>query len=1052
VDFHILGPLEVVSGDGRVIDLRGAKLRLLLAVLVVRAPRVVSAATLMDVLWRDDPPRSGANALQAQISKLRRLFQEADGPRGADLLRTSPTGYSLDVDPDRIDAGRFTRLAAQGRELQLTGDPRAAVDTLSEALALWRGPALDEFDDDMIDGERVRLAEDRLACLEDRLDAELALGRHDAITGELEALVIEHPGRERLWAQLMTALYRSGRQTDALAAYKSARTRLVDEFGIEPGPALQALELSILDQTVELRTAGGHSDRPPPTNIHPDLTACIGRDREIADVARIVDDRRLVTLVGPGGVGKTRVAVEVATRTRIRWPDGSWLVELGPLAGDGAVARALSTLFASRLGGDSDRGEREAPLLDQLLTGLESAQTLIVLDNCEHVLDEASRVVDKLVRQCPGVRVLATSREALGVTGEAVRPIEPLMLEHAIELFAARAADASGAFTMDDVRPVVSDICERLDHLPLALELAAARTRAFTPAQLLNQLNDRLRVASPAHSARPERHKTLRSTVEWSYDLLFDDERRLFSRLSVFAGGFTRAAAEAVCADADLAGDRLADALVHLVDKSLLIMDPSSGRFRLLQTVSEFASERLDAVGETSALRDRHLSWMADFTEGATEGIRGEDQRAWFELLRHEGPNLRKCRQWALTDGDAVAGLRVATNLGWYAFVGALVPDPAGALIALLERAVDADATLRCRATMYIGLLEHRPDISLEHALRAIELARAIDDPALFSECAVQAALPLATRYGRIEEARTLAAEARTASMASDDAWGLAHVHAANGMIAFEAGDLAASADAFSRSAAAYHSLGDHGTAGLAELRMTHVDELAGRFLDAKATAVSALESCRESGFFSSLMLTARLSWFALREGDVDLAVALGLDAVYEAHRPCTPSVRAAALFSLGAAHVRAGNHDLANTELSESAVVLERFGLVRQLVLAHSQLGDLAGRTGDVELACRLHQAAVRRAMTIRFPWLISHTLGGLAAALLDAHDIERARPVLELVAGLNASFAIQPTDAEVAELALLDERAGRSSSAPDSGDAPWAWSTAEELVASLG
>ncbi|HWM18954.1 MAG TPA: BTAD domain-containing putative transcriptional regulator [Ilumatobacteraceae bacterium] len=1048
MDFRILGPLEVVGDDGRAIEVRGAKVRLLLAVLIVRAPRVVSAATLMDVLWRDDPPRSGANALQAQISKLRRLFTEADGPTGGDLLRTHPTGYSLSVDSDHIDAGRFSRLADAGRDLQMAGNLHVAVETFNEALSLWRGAALDEFEgDDAIDIERVRLGEDRLACLEDRLDAELALGRHDALIGELEASVTQNPGRERLWAQLMTALYRAGRQTDALAAFKSARTRLIDEFGIEPGPALHAVELAILEQTIEL-PATSRPDRPPPTNIHPDLAACVGREAEIADIVRILDDRRLVTLVGPGGVGKTRVAIEAATRARARWPDGSWLIELDPLTGDGSVVRALSSRFASRLGGENSQLDRDAPLLDQLVAGLESAQTLIVLDNCEHVLDEAARVVDRLVRQCPGVRVLATSRQALGITGEAVRPLDPLLLDDAIELFATRAADASGTFEIDDVRQVVSDICERLDQLPLALELAAARTRAFTPEHLLTQLNDHLRVAPAAHSARPERHKALRSTVEWSYNLLFDDERRLFARLSVFAGSFTRAAAEAVCSDEQLAGDDLVDALVHLVDKSLLTMDPVAGRFRLLQTVAEFAAERLEATSETSVLRDRHLAWMADFTDGATDGIRGRQQRAWFDALHHEGPNLRKCRQWALTDGDPVTGLRVATNVGWYAFVGARVPEPAEALIALSERATHADATLRCRAAMYIGLLGHQPDQCLEHALRAVESARLIADPVLFCECAVQAAMPLAARHGRIDEALALVAEARRALTDVDDPWGLAHIDAAEGMIAFVASDLTAAAAAFARSAAAYHAAGDPGTAGLSELRLTEIEELAGRFDDAKATALRALRTSRDSGLLSSLLLTARLSWFALREDDVDQALALGLDALYEAHQPCTPPVRAGALLATGAAHARAGDHEIAAVELAEAVAVYERFGLTRLLALAQAQLGDLAGRTGDVDAARDLYRSAVRRAMAIKMPWLTSHALVGLARTMLAVDDAARARAILDIVADVNAAFAIQATEAEASELVLLGERAGRAPAGPIADATGWDWAIAEERL----
>ena len=674
---RLFGELEAEHA-GVPVPVRGAKQRALLALLALRPGQPVSADRLIDVLWGDGQAANPANALQAQIGQLRRTL-------GATAIVTTEAGYALDVGPDDVDVVRFEQLAAQGRRLFEEGETALASTTLGEALRLRRGEPLADFTyAGFFDAERARLDELTLVAIETRAEADLVLGRHGELVGELEALCREHPLRERLWELLMLALYRAGRQAEALRAYTEARDRLVDELGIDPGPALRELEARILAQDPSLAAAGpaGLAAVPAPMatgNLRERLSSFVGRTAELEELSEAVRSSRLVTLIGPGGVGKTRLAVEAAATLREEHRDGAWLVEFASVTEpDGvapAVAGALGAAVAGLIGPPSPDSTVE--LIVRYLAG---RSLLVVFDNCEHVIDQAAALAETLVGTVPGLRLIATSREPLGVPGEVLVSVGPLALPAAVELFVDRARAVRPGFTADGhTRPVIDDICRRLDGLPLAVELAAARLRSLTLATLAERLDDRFRLLTVGARTALPRQQTLRAVVDWSYDLLFEDERRLFARLSVFAGGCDLDAAEAVCADDQVPAGEILDVLSRLVDKSL-VAAPDAGRdarFTQLQTLWQYGRDRLGESGEADAMCARHGAYYRQMAEDAHEGLRGATGPMWRERLTSELGNLRAALDWFIARGDADAALSLASGMAWLWFINSDVVEGA---------------------------------------------------------------------------------------------------------------------------------------------------------------------------------------------------------------------------------------------------------------------------------------------------------------------------------------------------------------------------------------
>ena len=666
---RLFGELEAVAA-GVPVPVRGAKQRALLALLALRPGQPVSADRLIDVLWGDGQAAHPANALQAQIGQLRRTL-------GPAAILTTEAGYALDAGPEDVDVVHFEQLAAKGRHLFEEGETALASTTLNEALRLRRGEPLTEFAyAGFADAERAHLADLTLVAIETRAEADLALGRHGELVGELEALCRAHPLRERLWELLMLALYRAGRQAEALRAYTDARDRLVDELGIDPGPALRELEARILAQDPSLAAAGpaGLAVVPAPMatgNLREPLSSFVGRSAELQELSEAVRSSRLVTLIGPGGVGKTRLAVEAAAMLRQEQRDGAWLVEFASVTEpDGvapAVAGALGAATAGLAGPPSP-----ASTVELIVRYLAGRSLLVVFDNCEHVIGQAAALAETLAGTVPGLRLIATSREPLGVPGEVLVPVGPLALPAAAELFADRARAVRPGFTADGhTRPVIDDICRRLDGLPLAVELAAARLRSLTLATLAERLEDRFRLLTVGARTALPRQQTLRAVVDWSYDLLFEDERRLFARLSVFAGGCDLDAAEAVCADGQVPAGEVLDILSRLVDKSL-VAAPDAGRdarFVQLQTLWQYGRDRLDESGEVDAVCARHAAYYRQMAEDAHEGLRGATGPMWRERLTSELGNLRAALDWFLARGDADAALSLASGMAWLWFI-----------------------------------------------------------------------------------------------------------------------------------------------------------------------------------------------------------------------------------------------------------------------------------------------------------------------------------------------------------------------------------------------
>ncbi|WP_144121734.1 BTAD domain-containing putative transcriptional regulator [Catellatospora sichuanensis] len=658
----MLGSFEVQVGDGGTVDVPGARLRALLAALALEPGRIVPRTRLVDWIWGEESPADAVNALQVLVSRLRKVLPDG-------FVEARSGGYRLAVDPEAVDVSRFEHLVAQAR----TADDPARVDLLRSALGLWRGTAMEGI---ALQGSRafdaavVGLGERYLAVLGDRVDAEVRLGRGADLVSELTDLVARYPLREGLVAALMRGLAEAGRGAEALTVYQQLSERLADELGVDPSAELSALHTALLRGEI-----GGRAENRR-TNLRAELTTFVGKEDDVAAVAELATRHRLVTLTGAGGSGKTRLATETARTMLGDLPDGAWLVELAPLGAGAELAQATLTAIGLR---DQSGGASGADAVDRLVAAIRERVMLLVLDNCEHMIEAVSEFADRLLGECRKLRIVATSREALGITGEALWQVEPLALpaegadpaeagsSPAVRLLRDRADAVRRNIGSDEqTLATMARVCRALDGMPLAIELAAARLRTMSVDQLADRLDDRFLLLTGGSRTALARHRTLRAVVDWSWDLLSEAERDLLRRLSVFTGGVSLEAAERVCAD----GEQALDLLTALVEKSLLVSyGAGAPRYRMLNTIREYAVQRLAEAGETETARRAHLAYVTELAESADPHLRRAEQLTWLAALEAEHDNISAALRGAIAQGWAQDAMRLVAAAGWYWFL-----------------------------------------------------------------------------------------------------------------------------------------------------------------------------------------------------------------------------------------------------------------------------------------------------------------------------------------------------------------------------------------------
>ncbi|MFI6696651.1 BTAD domain-containing putative transcriptional regulator [Streptomyces sp. NPDC050433] len=1019
--FGVLGPLAVWTADGDPVPIPGAKVRALLAHLLVDPGRAVSVGRLVDELWGAALPDDPGNTLQGKVSQLRRALERAE-PGGRDLVVSvaGASGYLLRSGPGSVDSGRFTALLDRARAEAV---PRTKAELLSEALGLWRGEAFADFAGEPFAlAETGRLAEARLTALEEQAEVRLVLGQHAKLAGELGGLVAAHPLRERLRAVHLRALYGAGRQTEALESYEDLRRRLSDELGLKPGRELVSLQQAVLRQDLAL---GATDSRPSVrTNLPTPLTEIVGREGAASSVRDLLAAARLVTLTGPGGVGKTRLAVEVARRSAEAYPDGVWLVELAALAPSpgphadpdivNAVAEAVMRVLGIQEGDGA--GEPLSPAR-RLADALGERRLLLVLDNCEHVVDPVGELTAALLPHAPGLTVLTTSQEALSLSGEQVWAVPPLPLPSAVALFTARAGDGGREDT-----EAVAELCRRLDGIPLALELAASRVRTIGVHGLVARLDDRFRLLAVGPRNAPDRQRTLRAVIDWSWGLLTETERVVLRRLAVHSGSCTLEAAEAVCGggdqkSADVPSADVLDLIARLVERSLVVLSdqPEGPRYRLLESVKAYCVEQLRAAGEFDTVRERHSRYYTELACQAEPLLRGPEQRHWLERLDGEADNLRDALDFAIRHGAGERALRTVNALAWY-WVLRGRPAEARRFLDSALTAVPAPTPDRALATAWragIALLQGESGDSA-YETTEYEPTEGINDPrdratALWFLGFAQMG------SGDVATGESLVNRSLDAFHTLGDPWGTAAALSVRARHAMARGDLDAVRRDGERSARLFEETGDRWGRLQTVFPLAALSQITGDYEHAARLQRDGLAIAEQLGLWTEA--AKRLSGLGrihLLTGDHGRARAFHQRALKLAREQNFRSGEVDAELGLGLGARQEGDLDLAERHMRGLLSWFREAGYGPGITLALAELGFVAELRGDAETARTLHLEGFDAARELGDPRAVALAVEGLAGARAAAGRYGESARLLGMAAAARDSVGAPLPPAE--------------------------------------
>ncbi|BAL88740.1 putative AfsR-family transcriptional regulator [Actinoplanes missouriensis 431] len=888
----LLGPVAVSSDDGEPVGIPGARLRMLLARLALDAGRPVHADTLVDDLWGEQPPSGAVAALQGLVSRLRRVLG------GSGSVDFTAGGYRLRARPEDVDAHRFEELAATGRRELAAGRAAEAASALSAAEALWRGtPLADILDAPFARNAATRLDELHAAAVEDRCDAELRLGRHAGVLADLAAAAGERPLSERLAMLRMRALSAAGRQSDALAVYEEIRARLGDELGVDPSADLREVHLSLLRG--ELERPAAPAVEVTPSRLPADVTSFVGREDELSRIARLLSAARLVTIVGPGGAGKSRLSLEAARRDPAYREGRVWFVPLAALSDPDQLADAVLGVVGSAHGRLYDSGQ-PAEAIDRLAELLDVGDALLMLDNCEHLVEAAAQLADGLLGRLAQLRILATSREPLAITGEALCHLGPLSLPAgepdlvtaaeaaAVRLFVDRAAGVRPGFALGETTvDAVVEICWRLDGMPLALELAAVKLRSMDVEQVVRRLDDRFRLLTSGSRAAMPRQRTLLAMVEWSWDLLDEPERVLARRLSVFPGGASLTALEAVCTDARLPVRDVLYVVDSLVEKSLV--QQVGGRYRMLETVRAYGAERLVESGDD--VTTRFADYFLALAEEQEPLLRTRAQLKAFAVFDAELDNITAALRTALEARDAARTYRFVKALFWYW----------------------ANRGLNGQLETFLGALSELGDAAPAEAHRAVELVRS----AFRAQEVHPARLLWISHQAFAPDAADLGEDRFRQALTAPDPWVRASANWAHNFMLVEQGVLDRGAAAREEALRGFEEAGDRWGLVMSLLAIGRVPSLRGDYPTSIAAFERAVATSAELGTEDYLYWTRnRLARERMRAGDLDGAWR-DLRAMQDRAEKLGQRRRSAAiLFSVAGWQRRAGDLDAAERTL----------------------------------------------------------------------------------------------------------------------------------------